>query len=118
MPGAAEIALGDLRDRANLDAALTDVDAVFYIAPAFMAGEAAVGTGMVEATKLSLDTPTKSSSHVSDDTQVAAMRAMFDWYDTHGLLGNALTLRAILGREPRTMRAYIQELAATPQAPD
>jgi hypothetical protein len=31
----AEIAIGDLRDRASLDAALKDVDAVFYIEPAF-----------------------------------------------------------------------------------
>jgi hypothetical protein len=36
---------------------------------------------------------------------------MLDWYDNHGLLGNALTLRAILGREPRTLRAFVEELA-------
>lgn len=35
---------------------------------------------------------------------------MFAWYDHHGLLGNALTLRAILVRKPRTLRAYFQEL--------
>jgi uncharacterized protein YbjT (DUF2867 family) len=39
------------------------------------------------------------------------MQPMFDWYDAHGLLGNALTLCAILGREPRTLRAYFEELA-------
>ena len=33
--GATEIAIGDLRDRARLDSALKDIDAVFYIAPAF-----------------------------------------------------------------------------------
>ena len=33
--GAAEVAVGDLTDRASLDAALKGVDAVFYIAPAF-----------------------------------------------------------------------------------
>jgi uncharacterized protein YbjT (DUF2867 family) len=33
--GATEIAVGDLRDGASLDAALKGVDAVFYIAPAF-----------------------------------------------------------------------------------
>ena len=36
---------------------------------------------------------------------------MFAWYDKHPLLGNALTLRAILGREPRTLRAFFRELA-------
>jgi uncharacterized protein YbjT (DUF2867 family) len=41
-----------------------------------------------------------------------ALQKMFDWYDKQGLQGNALTLRAILGREPRTLRAYFGELAA------
>jgi uncharacterized protein YbjT (DUF2867 family) len=48
--------------------------------------------------------------------QLAAMQPMFDWYDQHSLLGNALTLRAILGREPRTLRAYFEELAAADNA--
>jgi uncharacterized protein YbjT (DUF2867 family) len=43
--------------------------------------------------------------------QAAPMRPMFDHYDRIGLRGNALTLRAILGREPRTLRAYFEELA-------
>ena len=41
-----------------------------------------------------------------------ALRPMFDHYDRSGLRGNALTLAAILGREPRTLRAYFAELAA------
>lgn len=40
------------------------------------------------------------------------MRKMFEYYDRHALLGNPLTLRAILGREPRTLRTYFEELAA------
>ncbi len=43
--GAADIAVGDLNDRASLDAALTDVHAVFYIAPAF-SEEVTLGTRM------------------------------------------------------------------------
>lgn len=39
------------------------------------------------------------------------MRPMFDHYDHHGLCGNAMTLRAILGREPRMLRAYFEKLA-------
>jgi uncharacterized protein YbjT (DUF2867 family) len=35
---------------------------------------------------------------------------MVAWYDKHPLLGNATTLRAILGREPRTLRSFFQEL--------
>jgi uncharacterized protein YbjT (DUF2867 family) len=41
------------------------------------------------------------------------IRAMFEHYDHHGLLGSPLSLRAILGREPRTLRAYFEELAAS-----
>ncbi len=40
-----------------------------------------------------------------------ALRPMFEHYDRHGLHGNALTLRAILGREPRGLRAYFEDLA-------
>ena len=41
-----------------------------------------------------------------------ALRPMFEHYDRIGLRGNALTLAAILGREPRSLRAYFEELAA------
>ncbi len=37
---------------------------------------------------------------------------MFDWYEKHSLLGNATTLRAVLGREPRTLRAFLEDLNA------
>lgn len=36
---------------------------------------------------------------------------MFDHYDQHDLLGNPLTIQAILDREPRALRAYFEELA-------
>lgn len=233
--GASEVAVGDLTDRASLDAALKGVDAVFYVAPAFLANEAEVGQNMVDAARqagvrrfvfssvidpvigalinhsakapveeaiiesgmeYALLQPTlffqnfaqgwpevvKTGTYgepwsaetrfsrvdyrdvaevaaiaLTEDrllygtyqlcaegllsrTEVAAlmgevlgreikavrpappaapagsqlspMQLMFEWYDTHGLLGNALTLRAILGREPRTLRAYFEELAA------
>jgi uncharacterized protein YbjT (DUF2867 family) len=40
------------------------------------------------------------------------LQEMFDHYDHHGLLGNSLTLRSVLGREPRTLRAYFEELVS------
>lgn len=43
--------------------------------------------------------------------EAAPMRPMFEHYDHFGLRGNALTLTAILGREPRSLRSYFQELA-------
>ncbi|WP_245484003.1 MULTISPECIES: NmrA family NAD(P)-binding protein [unclassified Mesorhizobium] len=229
--GATEVAIGDLRDRAALDAALKDVGAVFYIAPAFIPAEANVGKTVVKAAidagvrrlvfsavihpALSdlvnhvakapveeavlnsgleytflhparyfqnyaafwpkivkegvLAEPWSSETRFSlvdyrDVAEVAAialtedrllfgtfelcargqldrhdvgalmsdvlgrkigerrdpgvlgvvsqdLKAMFDHYDHHGLLGNPLTLRAILGREPRSLRAYLKELA-------
>src|ERR1700674_561317 len=45
--GAAEVAVGDLRDETSVDAALKGVGAVFYIAPAFLPNEAAVGRHVV-----------------------------------------------------------------------
>lgn len=49
--GAAEVALGDLRDLASLRAALDGVDGVFHINPAFAPGEAEMGVAMVHAAK-------------------------------------------------------------------
>jgi uncharacterized protein YbjT (DUF2867 family) len=49
--GAAEVAVGDLTDRGSMEAALAGVEAVFYIAPAFIPDEAEVGKGVVEAAK-------------------------------------------------------------------
>jgi len=40
------------------------------------------------------------------------MKAMFEHYNHHGLLGSPLSLRTILGRAPRTLRVYFEELAA------
>ncbi len=55
----------------------------------------------------------KSDAKESQDPQQAAMKPMLEWYDKHGLMGNALTLQAILGRQPRTMEQYFEELAST-----
>ena len=43
------------------------------------------------------------------------MQIMYQDYDQFGFRGgNALVLRAILGREPRQLDAFLQELAAKP----
>jgi uncharacterized protein YbjT (DUF2867 family) len=244
--GAAEVAIGDLNDRASLKLALKGVDSVFYIAPAFMPNEVAIGKGMVEAAKqagvrrfvfssvidpilgalvnhaakgpveeailasdmeytflhptlffqnyaqawptvvktgsyaepwsaetrfsrvdyrdvaevaaialtedrlifgtfelcaqgnlnrkdvaslmsevlgrkikaasFSPDKVVEISKGVDDRKEPSPMKTMFDWYDAHGMVGNPLILRAILGREPRTLRAYFKELAAKPRS--
>lgn len=239
--GAAEIAIGDLTDRASLDAALKGVDAVFYIAPAFLPNEADVGKAMVEAateagvrrfvfssvihpilnglanhiqkapveealltsgmeytflhptvffqnftsgwsrivesgvlaepwsveTRFSRvdyrDVAEAAAIALTEDRLLygtfelcaegwhsrkdvaaiigevlgrsiraeridpkaatagagpgaPALEKMFDWYDKRGLMGSALTLRAILGREPRTLQAFFAERAAAGDA--
>jgi uncharacterized protein YbjT (DUF2867 family) len=51
------------------------------------------------------------------EEEAAGLKKMFDWYDARGLQGCALTLRAILGREPRTLQAFFEELAAGSEKP-
>ncbi len=48
--------------------------------------------------------------------QAGLMRLMFEHYDRTGLRGNALTLRAILGCDPRTLRAFFEEMNEAPRA--
>jgi len=58
---------------------------------------------------------TITARRIDPDTlgdDAAPLRPMFDHYDHIGLRGSALTLRAILDREPRTLKAYFEELAA------
>ena len=239
--GAAEVAIGDLRDRASLDAALRGVERAFYLAPVYQEDEARMGLSFVEAAKAAglrrmvfssaihpiigvlqnhiqkvpveealvesgidftilhpavfyqnlaaawpgvvesgvFAEPFSTTSRISrvdyrdvaevaslaltedrllngtfelcadggmDRTQVAAvmgevlgrrieaaapgfdawvsqaklpyndhqkaeLAAMYAFYDRHGLVGNALTLRAILGREPRSLRQFLADLA-------
>ncbi len=49
--GAAEVAIGDLRNRASIDAALRGVGAAFYIAPVYQKDEAQMGLPFVAAAK-------------------------------------------------------------------
>ena len=49
-----------------------------------------------------------------DGPAYPGLKAMYAWYDAHGFLANSLTLNALLGRTPRTLGAYFQELASSP----
>ncbi|MGL5807458.1 MAG: NmrA family NAD(P)-binding protein [Xenococcaceae cyanobacterium] len=52
------------------------------------------------------------AAHIPKGFIREGMKKMYAHYDCHGFPGgNALVLQAILGREPRTLRQYIQELA-------
>ncbi len=53
---------------------------------------------------------------ISDGPVREGLKRMYADYDQYGFPGgNALVLHAVLGREPRTMRQYIQELASRKQ---
>ncbi|MEO1062248.1 MAG: NmrA family NAD(P)-binding protein [Actinomycetota bacterium] len=39
------------------------------------------------------------------------LRAMFRWYDAHGLTGSTAALRWLLGREPRTLDDFLNSLS-------
>ncbi len=47
-----------------------------------------------------------------DDAQTRQLADMYAHYDRHGLPGNPFTLRAILGREPRSLQAFFTDLTA------
>ncbi|MBW4698313.1 MAG: hypothetical protein KME03_10560 [Aphanocapsa lilacina HA4352-LM1] len=52
------------------------------------------------------------AAHIPDGPVREGLRKMYAEYDRSGFPGgNALVLRAILKREPRTLRQYIQALA-------
>jgi uncharacterized protein YbjT (DUF2867 family) len=52
------------------------------------------------------------AAHIPEGSMREGMRAMYANYNQYGFPGgNALVLQAILGREPRTLRQYIQSLA-------
>jgi uncharacterized protein YbjT (DUF2867 family) len=66
----------------------------------------------ITAAKSEIPKNQDSATSASEDPQNSAIQNMLRWYDSHGLLGNSLTLRAILGREPRTLRAFFEDLVA------
>ncbi|WP_428375306.1 NmrA family NAD(P)-binding protein [Lichenicoccus sp.] len=51
-----------------------------------------------------------------DDQQKQQLAAMYAHYDQHGLRSNPFTLRAILGREPRSLHAFFADLVASKAA--
>ena len=66
----------------------------------------------IEPKQVSFDEFVAQSKLDHAKAQLPALKKMYDWYDEHGLVGSAVTLRAILGREPRTLLAYFKELVA------
>jgi uncharacterized protein YbjT (DUF2867 family) len=64
----------------------------------------------ITAVQIPLD---RFASQLPDGPFRDGMTRMMVHYDKHGLPGgNALVLRSILGREPRSLKDYFRELAA------
>jgi len=68
----------------------------------------------IEAVRVGTPNGASAGDRAAD---VSPINKMFAWYDKRGLLGNALILRAILGREPRTLKTYLEELTASASPP-
>ena len=66
----------------------------------------------IEAAAPAFDAWASQAKLPYDDHQKAELASMYAFYDRHGLVGNALTLQAILGREPRSLRQFLADLAA------
>ncbi len=54
---------------------------------------------------------TAAASAMGSGPQAEGRKRMFAWYDKHSALGSALPLTSILGREPRSLKSFIAELA-------
>jgi uncharacterized protein YbjT (DUF2867 family) len=66
----------------------------------------------IEAKEISFDEFSRKAK-IPDGYLKEGMRAMFGHYDRYGFQGgNSLVLESILGRKPRTIAAYLKELAS------
>jgi len=66
----------------------------------------------IKAVTMPFDVWVQKAALPDNQDLIAGLKKMFAWYDAHSLLGSAVTLRAVLGREPRTLQNFISELAA------
>jgi uncharacterized protein YbjT (DUF2867 family) len=66
----------------------------------------------IEAAAPDFDTWAAQAKLPYDGDQKEELKAMYDFYDRYGLVGNALTLPLVLGREPRSIRQFFADLAA------
>ena len=64
----------------------------------------------VRAEAIDIDTWLTRNNLPQDDYSRNARAAMYGYYDTHGLVGNTLTLKAILEREPLSLRQFFADL--------
>jgi uncharacterized protein YbjT (DUF2867 family) len=66
----------------------------------------------VRATQVDFDEWASAAGPPYDSRQLELLRRVFISYDEHGVGSNALVLRAILERAPRSVRDFVEDLAA------
>ncbi|HEV2504706.1 MAG TPA: NmrA family NAD(P)-binding protein [Mesorhizobium sp.] len=66
----------------------------------------------IEPVELSFEAWAAIAKPPFEGDALAQLARVFESYTEFGSAGNSLTLRAILGQEPRTLRQYFEELAA------
>ncbi len=77
---------------------------------------AALMSDVLGKTVKAVDLDSSKMAQAAGPEAGAQISRMFDYYGRHGVLGSALALRAILGREPRTLRDYLLELSTRTHA--
>ncbi|RWF55468.1 MAG: NmrA/HSCARG family protein [Mesorhizobium sp.] len=119
-PKTAKLARVDYRDVAEVAAiALTEARlsyATLELCADGMHSQEEIASMMSEERPLSAGEPTfgewaENARLPYDDRQLQLLAKVHDHYAKYGLGGNSLTLRAALGREPRSLRSFIRELA-------
>jgi uncharacterized protein YbjT (DUF2867 family) len=126
-PATTPIARVDYRDVAEVAALALTGDALAYgsfelcadgaATRQDIAGWIAEATGRpIEAAEARFADWSAQARTPYDPAQLAMLEKVHEHYAAQGLRGNSLTLRALLGRAPRSLRDYIHELAATAAA--
>lgn len=67
----------------------------------------------IQAAVVPFDAWAEEAGIPRDGSIRSGLEQMYAWYDAHGFAANPSSLRTILGREPRALQTYFEELAAT-----
>lgn len=102
------LAMVDLADVGAAAVAVLDDDRHLH-ATWELCGEAAVTHAEV-AERLGVEVEPGSPDDLPDAPE--DLRAMFRWYDAHGLTGSTVALTTLLGRRPRTLAEFLASLGS------
>ena len=125
-PSESRVARVDYRDVAELaavaltgerlDYATLELAAGMYSRHDIVAAIADVLGRPIEAFAPAFDDWVRAARPPYDERQLRMLERVFHHYASCGLGGNSLTLTAALGREPRSLRDYVRDLAGTGRA--